>query len=66
MPLCGLISYRIFCTHGGIPKNLNSFDEIRQAPRPIELPERGLLCDLLWSDPKPGIKGKLMVLDHQE
>ena len=28
-----------------------------QIRRPTEVPDEGLLCDVLWSDPEPGLKG---------
>lgn len=44
---------------------LKNFNKIEQISRPTEIPESGLLCDLLWSDPAtgtqaftPGVKTK--------
>jgi len=55
MPVCALISDRILCMHGGLSPELKSLDDIRQLPRPVEVPDTGLLCDLLWSDPSTDV-----------
>jgi Calcineurin-like phosphoesterase len=31
--------------------------QVLDIPRPIDVPDEGLLCDLLWSDPEPNICG---------
>jgi len=51
MPVCGLIDDRILCMHGGLSPELTSLEQIRNLPRPVDIPDSGLLCDLLWSDP---------------
>lgn len=53
LPIAAIIEEKIFCIHGGISPYLNSLDDIRTMKRPQEIPEEGLLCDLVWSDPKP-------------
>lgn len=37
--------------HGGLSPELINLDTIRNIPRPCEPLDRGLLIDLLWSDP---------------
>ena len=32
-------------------------DDIRRIPRPIDVPDQGVLCDLLWADPEKEVKG---------
>jgi serine/threonine-protein phosphatase PP1 catalytic subunit len=37
--------------------DLHDFDQIRELDRPCEVPDAGLLCDLLWSDPDKAVDG---------
>ena len=57
MPVAALVEQRILCMHGGLSPSLVSLDQIRQLPRPAEVPDEGLMCDLLWADPEPCILG---------
>ena len=52
LPLACTINNKIFCVHGGISPNLNKIEDINKINRFIEIPDRGLLTDLLWADPK--------------
>lgn len=51
MPVAALIETQIFCAHGGISQDLTDFSQIKKIQRPTDVPDGGLLCDLLWSDP---------------
>lgn len=51
LPICALIEDRVLCMHGGLSPNLNNISQISKINRPIEVPDTGLICDLLWSDP---------------
>jgi serine/threonine-protein phosphatase PP1 catalytic subunit len=57
LPVAALIEDRILCMHGGLSPDLKHFDQIRKLYRPSEVPDTGLMCDLLWSDPEHGAKG---------
>lgn len=47
--------------HGGMPKVLDSFEEIRRIARPIfGVPEDGIVCELLWAGPSYDVKGKFL------
>lgn len=37
--------------HGGLSPELVDLNVISNIKRPIDVPDEGLLCDLLWSDP---------------
>ncbi|KAF7703763.1 Serine/threonine-protein phosphatase PP1 [Cucumispora dikerogammari] len=56
LPAAALIDERILCMHGGLSPDLTSLEEINNITRPTSVPDRGLLCDLLWADPE-GLKG---------
>lgn len=51
LPLAAIIDDRIFCCHGGLSPHLTDMDQIRRIKRPVVVPTRGVICDLLWSDP---------------
>ncbi|GAA0142777.1 protein phosphatase [Lithospermum erythrorhizon] len=57
LPVAALIDEKIFCMHGGLSPELQHLKQINELPRPTDIPDDGLLCDLLWSDPNPKIKG---------
>ena len=51
LPVAALIDEKILCMHGGLSPDLRSLSSISEISRPTEIPDSGLLCDLLWSDP---------------
>ncbi|KAF9907609.1 hypothetical protein BX616_000375 [Lobosporangium transversale] len=51
LPLAAIVANKIFCVHGGLSPNLSTMDDIRAIRRPTDVPDFGLLNDLLWSDP---------------
>lgn len=57
LPVAALIDEKILCMHGGLSPDLTNLDLIRNLGRPTPIPDTGLLCDLLWSDPCRDIRG---------
>jgi len=52
LPIAACIDDKIFLVHGGLSPELKNMDDIKKIMRPTDVPEEGLLCDLLWSDPE--------------
>ena len=57
LPISAIVDDKILCMHGGLSPDLTSLDKIRKIVRPTEVPDKGLVCDLLWSDPDKNVKG---------
>jgi len=53
LPLAAVIEKKVFVTHGGIPVEPVTLSDIKKIKRGCEPPEKGLMSDLLWSDPQP-------------
>nr|CAJ2471668.1 unnamed protein product [Leishmania braziliensis] len=59
MPVCCVISEKIICMHGGLSPDLIDLTTINEILRPCDVPDRGILCDLLWADPENEVRGFL-------
>ena len=57
MPVAAVVENKILCMHGGLSPDLVSLSKIFEIKRPCDIPDEGLLCDLLWSDPEAAIPG---------
>lgn len=57
LPVAALIDGRILCMHGGLSPDLRNVASIKRLLRPTDIPDAGVLCDLLWSDPEEGLRG---------
>ena len=51
LPIAAVVASKIFCVHGGLSPSMTSLDDIKRISRPADVPDFGLLNDLLWSDP---------------
>ena len=57
MPVAAVVEDKILCMHGGLSPDLDHLSQVFDIPRPTDVPDEGLLCDLLWSDPEADISG---------
>jgi len=57
LPVAAIVESTIFCMHGGLSPDLNDVEQIRSIERPLDVPDSGMICDLLWSDPDEDIVG---------
>ena len=52
LPMAALVDEDVFCVHGGLSPMLPMIERISLLDRQKELPPKGPLCDLCWSDPE--------------
>jgi serine/threonine-protein phosphatase PP1 catalytic subunit len=57
LPCSAVIDEKIFCVHGGLSPELVDPKQIENIQRPTDIPDTGLLCDIIWSDPDKEIDG---------
>ena len=55
LPIAAIIDDNIFCVHGGLSPELETVEDIKKIERPTDVPDIGLLFDLLNSDPDKNI-----------
>jgi serine/threonine-protein phosphatase PP1 catalytic subunit len=51
LPVAAIVEKKIFCVHGGLSPKLGDVRLINQIKKGTKVPDSGLLCDLMWSDP---------------
>ena len=57
MPYTAIVEDKIIFMHGGLSPSLKSLGQLNEIIRPTDVPDEGLLCDLVWSDPDSNLKG---------
>merc|ERR1712227_268356 len=57
MPVCAVIDEKIICMHGGLSPEINNMEQVRRLTRPTDVPDGGMICDLLWADPDKDMTG---------
>ena len=56
MPFVCIVDKKYFCVSGGISDKLNDLKDIKDIKLPVNIPNTGLVTDLLWSDPSGEIE----------
>ena len=51
LPLAAVVNNTYLCMHGGISPEMQQIEDINKIERFMEIPEQGMLCDIMWSDP---------------
>jgi len=63
LPVCAMIHDKVICMHGGLSEEMMTEggedvrDRVLAIERPADIPDSGFMCDLLWSDPSPELRG---------
>lgn len=56
IPLGAVIGKKAFVTHGGLfSEDGVTLDDLRKIDRVRQPPETGLMCEMMWADPQPGL-----------
>jgi serine/threonine-protein phosphatase 4 catalytic subunit len=51
LTLTATVDNKIFCVHGGLSPNIKDVNDLNSIDRIKEVPQEGVMCDILWSDP---------------
>jgi serine/threonine-protein phosphatase PP1 catalytic subunit len=64
LPVAALVDNKIFCVHGGLSPKLIDVRSINNIKKGTRIPDSGLLCDLMWSDPATNQKEEFINNDR--
>lgn len=56
LPIAAILEGKIFCVHGGLSPHLKFVEQVPLYHRNEEIPEKGPICDLMWSDPESSLE----------
>jgi serine/threonine-protein phosphatase PP1 catalytic subunit len=57
LPFAACVDEKILCMHAGLSPEIQNLSDIGKLARPSDVPDNGMICDLLWSDPEKDITG---------
>jgi serine/threonine-protein phosphatase PP1 catalytic subunit len=57
LPLRAIVDKKILCIHGGLSPEMERLHQIANLHRPCKVPDMGIMCNILWSDPDTGVNG---------
>merc|ERR1711865_554511 len=66
LPVSAVIDDKILCMHGGLSPELNDLQQISDLKRPCDVPDIGLMCDLLGViHPQQPRVGRKMIAEYR-
>ena len=51
LPICGIVGRDYLCSHAGFGPGFTGINEVNKINRFVEIPEEGVICDIVWADP---------------
>ncbi len=57
LPVSAMVDEKILCIHRGLSSKMERLHQIADLHRPCKVPNVGIMCGLLWSDPDMGMNG---------
>jgi serine/threonine-protein phosphatase PP1 catalytic subunit len=57
LPISAMVDEKVLCIHRGLSPEMESLHQIANLHRPCKVPDMGIMCNLLWSNPDTGMNG---------